>query len=64
MTSHKGNINWQELGVFTDEAIIKEILVIYFISILACTVFYYLNKAFYPSLMRLIYGENSGFFQM
>ena len=64
MTSQGAEINWKELGVFTSQSMFNEILVIYIFFTLLFTVCYFLNKMYYPSLMKAMFGEKSGYFSM
>ena len=45
------------MGVFTEQTTFNELLLVYVASTLLLTVCYFLNKMFYPDIVRLIYGE-------
>ena len=51
------DIDWKQMGVFTEQTTFNELLLVYVASTLLLTVCYFLNKMFYPDIVRLIYGE-------
>ena len=60
---HK-DINWKELGVFTQESTFNELLIVYVMFILVFTVAYYLNKMYFPSFVMLVCGKESPYFEL
>ena len=64
MTSVVEQIDWKQFGVITEDTSVNEYLVVYIVSTLIFTVFYFLNKMFLPGVMRTIFGEKGAFFSL
>ena len=62
MSSSFEKIDWKQLGVFTNDHIFNEILVVYILSTLGFTVFFYANKMFFGCVMKLLFGKDSLYF--
>jgi hypothetical protein len=58
------NIDWKQFGVFTNDTVAQELLVVYTLATIGFTVFYYMNKMFFPSLMHMITGPTGHFFSL
>jgi len=52
------------MGVFTNESMFNELLVIYILSTLGFTVAFYANKMFLGSVFKLLFGEKNLFFSL
>ena len=50
------------MGVFTNEQMFNELLLLYIFSTLGFTVVFYINKMFFGSVMKLLFGPDSLFF--
>ena len=50
--------------MITEDTSINELLVLYIVSTLGFTVFYYLNRMFFPGIMRSIFGDKCLYFTM
>lgn len=59
-----GKIDWKKMGVFTDDSMYEQLLIIYVISIIGFFMLYYLSKMIFPTLVRLIAGPESCFFNL
>lgn len=59
-----GAIDWKQFGVFTNDAMFNEILIIYILSTLGFTVAFYANKMFFGSFMEMVGGDKSPYFQL
>lgn len=57
-----GEINWEELGVFTSRTTFNELLVVYILATLLFTVLYFLNKMYFPEIIMALCGESSPYF--
>ena len=55
-------IDWKRMGVFTEGTDFNELLVVFVLATLGFTVFYYINKLVFPSLVRSVAGATSPFF--
>lgn len=55
-------ITWSQYGVFTDDEVVKELLVIFVVATVGFTAFYYLNKMLFPTIVGLVAGPKSHFF--
>lgn len=64
MSSSFDQIDWKKLGVFTNDQMFNELLVIYILSTLGFTVIFYVNKMFFGSLMKLFFGPDNLFFSL
>ena len=57
-------IDWKQLGVFTSQRALNELLVVYVLAVLAFTVFYFLNKLYFGHFIRIVCGEKSPYFEL
>ena len=64
MSTAFDQIDWKQMGVFTEESTFNELLVVYIISTLGFTVAYYLNKMFYGDVVAAIFGKDSPYFKL
>ena len=60
----QNEINWKELGVFTQQSSFNEVLIVYVLSTLGFTVFYFLNKMYFPSIVMAVAGKESAYFDL
>lgn len=56
--------NWPEYGVFTTSAVFNELLILYVLATIGFTVFYLLNKWYYPAVMKMFFGPESPYFKL
>ena len=57
-------IDWKQMGVFTEPETFNQLLVLYIMCTLGFTVFYYMNKMFFPSIVSALAGKDSPYFQL
>ena len=56
--------NWPEYGVFTTKEVFNELLILYVLATFGFTVFYLLNKWYYPAIMKMVFGPESPYFKL
>lgn len=57
-------IDWKQMGVITEETSFNELLLLYVLSTIGFSLFYYANKMFFPSIVRSVCGPESPFFSL
>ena len=57
-------IDWKQMGVFTESGVYNELLITYILSTLGFTVLYYLSKILYPTFVKAVFGPDNCYFTL
>lgn len=49
-------IDWKQFGVFTDDQVVTELILVFTLATIGFTAFYYINKMFFPAIVRAVAG--------